>query len=100
MDLPSSLPDRATLIDTLVDALERDATWVETYEVTGELKVPKSPNEEKLGETLRQVKKVRSILMSIAIIPSYVFSSWKDISTDIRHSESGVISGYQLMYHA
>ncbi|CAL1704950.1 unnamed protein product [Somion occarium] len=44
---------RAELIDTLVQALEKDASWVNRYEATGELIVPGIPVQDgEVGEAL------------------------------------------------
>ena len=47
---PSSRCHRVTLISKLVQALEHDATWVELYGITGELKVPKVFDDDHEGE--------------------------------------------------
>ncbi|KAF8638821.1 hypothetical protein AX17_001879 [Amanita inopinata Kibby_2008] len=41
--------DRPTLIKQLIEALERDASWVRLYELTGELVVPNSGDEQSMA---------------------------------------------------
>jgi hypothetical protein len=72
MNSPSLLSQRPSLVDTLVEALERDATWVEMYGITGELKVPGPQDEGEFSETLSQVKKVRNTLILAAPIPNQI----------------------------
>ena len=50
---------RPEILDALVQALEKDASWVPLYEVTGELIIPEVAAEEgDLGEALTKVKEV------------------------------------------
>lgn len=57
-----SLQHHNILVDTLVDALESDAKWVELYAITGELIVPDIHEEQgELGELLKKAKQVNII---------------------------------------
>ena len=50
----------------LVEALERDAAWVELYRITGELHVPETARdgeEEEDGELLAAAKQVRKFAL-------------------------------------
>lgn len=51
--------DHSILVDLLVQALEREAAWVDLYGVTGELVVPSFPlPDERLIEPLERAKAV------------------------------------------
>jgi len=57
-DSPSLLLHREVLVNTLVESLDSDASWMELYNITGELKVPSLQNEEgEFGQALQAVKK-------------------------------------------
>lgn len=49
--------DRATVVKKLVEALEGDASWVELYEITGEVLVP-GFHDEQSNTLLASAKKV------------------------------------------
>lgn len=53
---------RHVLHRILIESLEKDASWVELYGITGELHVPNIQEEEgELKEALHRVKEVRSM---------------------------------------
>lgn len=57
---PSLLSHGNVLVSRLVEALESDMNWVETYRVTGELDIRGAPEgDSELEETLTLVKQVR-----------------------------------------
>jgi hypothetical protein len=99
MNSPSFLSLRASLVDILVEALERDATWVEMYGISGELKVPGPQEEGTQEESLKQVKKVRSTMVLVGPFEAMYPSSWKNTSIGTHHTESGARSEYQLTCH-
>ncbi|KAG6918038.1 hypothetical protein DXG01_016893 [Tephrocybe rancida] len=62
LDSPSPHEHRATLINKLVEALENDATWVDLYGITGELRVPSTPKDEANEETTKFLEKAKQLL--------------------------------------
>ncbi|KAG6836752.1 hypothetical protein H0H93_003831 [Arthromyces matolae] len=63
-DSTSPQQHRATLINQLVEALEGDATWVDLYGITGELKIPETPNNQMQEETAKLLDKAKQLLVS------------------------------------
>jgi hypothetical protein len=58
--MPSLLPHRVVLISRLVDALEADNDWIESYRLAGELDISGASEEGgELGAALALVKQVR-----------------------------------------
>jgi len=55
---PSWLPYRDGLINVLIEALEKHASWVDLFGVTGELNVPGEDIQGELFEPLQRVKEV------------------------------------------
>ena len=58
-EFPQHRPDRSRLIAQIFQALERDSSWVELYNITGELKVPASNDDGAPKEILSRVREVR-----------------------------------------
>ncbi|KAH8106751.1 trafficking protein particle complex subunit 10 [Cristinia sonorae] len=55
----SSRTKRPEILEILVQALEKDASWVSLYELTGELVIPNvSTEDEGIGEALDEIKKM------------------------------------------
>ncbi|KAG6898254.1 hypothetical protein C0992_002268, partial [Termitomyces sp. T32_za158] len=50
---------RTALITQLVEALERDAGWVDLYGITGELRVPETPKDKANEETAELLTKAK-----------------------------------------
>lgn len=58
-DSPLSQRHRISLVNKLINVLERDAAWVDLYGITGELVVPEiQDNDPQLKATLDRVRKV------------------------------------------
>ncbi|PFH52452.1 hypothetical protein AMATHDRAFT_74243 [Amanita thiersii Skay4041] len=76
--------DSVNMIDQLIAALEKDANWVELYELTGELIVPGGNNKEE-DKALQKVKKV----LATRKHPSEPEGSWREmrIPVDIPQME-------------
>lgn len=54
-------PRRSEIMDMLVQALEKDASWVTLYEITGELVIPGlTAEEDEIGGVLKVIKEVSS----------------------------------------
>ncbi|OBZ75937.1 Trafficking protein particle complex subunit 10 [Grifola frondosa] len=81
-EYPVLEPHRNALVDKLVQALERDANWVELYDVTGELVVPGANEDGELGEALSKVKQVLGKHRSDGS-----FGEWREIliPVDVPH---------------
>ena len=62
--LLESSPQRGMLVSKLIEALEGDSSWIEMYELTGEVNVPESHDKEAedLAEAMISVKQVKSAL--------------------------------------
>lgn len=59
--LPTVVPHRKIIVDSLVKALERDAKWVELYGITGQLDAPTTQDlDGELGDALQKIKEVRN----------------------------------------
>ena len=59
-DTPESHGDHLNLVAKLVQALEGDASWVELYDIAGELAVPTIPEvDTALREPLSRAMEVR-----------------------------------------
>jgi trafficking protein particle complex subunit 10 len=57
-ECPQYQPNRSRLIALMIQALESDPSWVELYDITGELKVPTSKNDDAPEEILSRVREV------------------------------------------
>ncbi|KAF8061615.1 trafficking protein particle complex subunit 10 [Lyophyllum atratum] len=53
---------RVTLVSKLVEALEHDAGWVDLYGITGELKIPGTPQGDVDEEVCRLLEKAKQLL--------------------------------------
>lgn len=58
-DFPQHRPDHGRLTARMMQSLESDASWVELYGITGELKVPASNDNGAPEEVLNRVRDVR-----------------------------------------
>jgi hypothetical protein len=100
-DSPSTTHHRVTLVNKLVEALEHDAGWVELYGITGELNVPKIPQEGMEGDISRlldDAKKV-TVILNIIITRANTSASFCMITdTPIHPRATGVKSEYPLTY--
>lgn len=54
---------RVTVVNKLVEALERDAAWVDLYGITGELKVPDTPSDNIDPETSQLLDKAKKVCL-------------------------------------
>ena len=54
---------RDVLTNALVQTLEKDASWVEKYGLTGELVVPDLPTSEAMREALSLAAEVRHLIV-------------------------------------
>ncbi|KAG6873160.1 hypothetical protein C0992_008986, partial [Termitomyces sp. T32_za158] len=61
VDSHSPRQHRTALITQLVEALERDAGWVDLYGITGELRVPETPKDEANEETAELLTKAKEV---------------------------------------
>jgi len=61
-DFPQHRPDRSRLTAQMMQALESDASWVELYGITGELKVPALKDGGASKEVLTRVREVRFLI--------------------------------------
>lgn len=71
----SASTHREVLINTFVQALEKDASWVELYGVTGELNVPALPDSEgdaaQLAASASEVSANQDVYSSILLTPLF-----------------------------
>lgn len=58
---------RGNVCTSVVRALESDASWVQVYESTGEIRVPEIDVEENIRQQYLQVTEVSRIIFRIAI---------------------------------
>ena len=60
LDINDSLsPRRSEIMDMLVQALEKDASWVSLYEITGELDIPGlTAGEDGIERVVKVIKEV------------------------------------------
>lgn len=63
---------RDFLVNQFVEALESDASWVDVYGITGELKVPGLSEEGELGDTIDQIKHVGVFSRPSFLMPTRV----------------------------
>ena len=61
-DFPQHRLDRSRLTAQMMQALESDASWVELYGITGELKVPALKDDGAPKEVLTRVREVRYLI--------------------------------------
>jgi len=73
-DKPSLILHRENLINNLVESLDKDVAWVDSYNVTGELSVPGVQVEAgEFDQVLQTVKKVWKSLFSLAYTTILIF---------------------------
>ncbi|KAG6876520.1 hypothetical protein C0993_002535 [Termitomyces sp. T159_Od127] len=77
-DLSSPRQHRTALMTQLIEALERDAGWVDLYGITGELKVPDAPHDEENEETVELLRKAKELLKHHKH-PSPPEGNWREI---------------------
>lgn len=66
---PSLEPKKDLLVDRLVQALEGEASWVQHYEATGELNIPRvDPADDDLDESLLQITEVNSMMCNVNFV--------------------------------
>jgi hypothetical protein len=73
---PSLVPQRSTLVSSVLEALEGNASWVELYRHTGEVKVPDSNVELQTGELAEGIKALRQV-SSTGLSPLTTITSTK-----------------------
>ena len=61
-DFPQHRLDRSRLTAQMMQALESDASWVELYGITSELKVPALKDDGVPKEVLTRVREVRYLI--------------------------------------
>ncbi|KAI0327179.1 hypothetical protein GY45DRAFT_1328000 [Cubamyces sp. BRFM 1775] len=83
---------RQDMIDTLVQALETDASWVELYGVTGELVVPGVvPEENDKGAALRRVLEI----LNKRRLPT-AFGEWREIIIPVDVPQMHILAAARL----
>jgi len=61
-DFSQHRPDHSRLTAQMMQALESDASWVELYGITGELKVPALKDDGAPKEVITRVREVRFLI--------------------------------------
>ncbi|THH29639.1 hypothetical protein EUX98_g4553 [Antrodiella citrinella] len=86
-------PFRAEILDTLVQALEKDASWVSLYEITGELVIPDiTIEEDAVGQALEEIKKLLNQSRRLEDFPC----EWREIVIPVDVPQMHILAAASL----